>query len=342
MLGLRVPGHGTAPAALADSSWKDFVAATRLGANHLHAVLGPDRPFYIAGYSNGAALAVEYALESMEDDALPQPDGLLLLSPAIGLSEARRLRERAGADRPAALLRQGGMDLDPSGVRPLQVQLLPRQRGRPDLSPHPHDRQAHPAPRRARGRRGLPSRPSPSSPWSTPPFHPPPSFNELLEQLEPNGHELVVFDVNRRAAAEDFLISDPTLVERHLLTNPELPFAVTMVTNESPESLSVVALRKPARSNEVTREPLGLSWPPNVFSLSHVAIPFAPDDPLYGVDAAESEVPLLSLGLFEPRGERGVLVVSAGFFARLRHNPFFDYMAGRIVETYAPAPSASP
>ncbi|MBW2417175.1 MAG: alpha/beta fold hydrolase [Deltaproteobacteria bacterium] len=341
VLGLRVPGHGTAPAALADSSWKDFVAATRLGANHLHGVLGPDRPFYIAGYSNGAALAVEYALEAMEDDALPQPDGLLLLSPAIGLSKLAAFASvQARVARLPSFEKVGWTSIlpefDPYKYNSFpvnagdQIYRLTLMIGKRIL--------------RLGGPAGVADFPPTLAFQSLVDSTVPPTtiVQQLLAQLEPNGHELVVFDVNRRAAAEDFLISDPTLVERHLLSNPELPFAVTMVTNESPDSLSVVALRKPARSNEVTREPLGLSWPANVFSLSHVAIPFAPDDPLYGVDAAESEVPLLSLGRFEPRGESGVLVVSAGYFARLRHNPFFDYMAGRIVDTYAPAPIASP
>ncbi len=38
------------------------------------------------GYSNGAALAVSYALDATTDLALPRPAGLVLLSPAIGIT----------------------------------------------------------------------------------------------------------------------------------------------------------------------------------------------------------------------------------------------------------------
>ncbi len=60
---------------------------------------------------------------------------------------------------------------------------------------------------------------------------------------------------------------------------PRLPFGVTFVTNESPQSTAVVALRKPPFAPLQDPEPLGLARPPGVLSLSHVAVPFSPEDP---------------------------------------------------------------
>jgi alpha-beta hydrolase superfamily lysophospholipase len=341
VLGLRIPGHGTAPGALADVSWKDFVAATRLGARHMDEVLGPDRPFYIAGYSNGAALAVEYALEALEDEALPRPDGLLLLSPAIGLSNLASFASlQARIARLPSFEKVGWTSIlpefDPYKYNSFpvnagdQIYRLVLVIGKRIL--------------RLGGPAGVADFPPTLAFQSLVDSTIPPMSvaQQLLERLEPNGHELVVFDVNRRASAEDFLSSDPKTLEHRLRTNDDLPFAVTVITNETPESLSVVALRKPAHSNDITREPLDLAWPDNVFSLSHVAIPFAPNDPLYGVEASDDEITLPRLGLFEPRGERGVLVLPASFFARLRHNPFFPYMLQRVLETYVPDSPASP
>ncbi len=56
---------------------------------------------------------------------------------------------------------------------------------------------------------------------------------------------------------------------------------------------------------------LGLAWPPQIFSLSHLAVPFRPDDPLFGINPDMSVSYGLRLGLLAPRGERGVLSVSA-------------------------------
>jgi thioesterase domain-containing protein len=70
VVGLRVPGHGTAPSGLADVHWEDMAAAVRLTMRHLQDKVG-NQPLYIVGYSNGAALAVRYALETLEDKTHP-------------------------------------------------------------------------------------------------------------------------------------------------------------------------------------------------------------------------------------------------------------------------------
>ena len=84
---LRLPGHGTVPAALTKVDWKDWAAATTLAARHAAALAGTGKPFYIAGYSTGAPLALMYALRAIDDPSLPMPKRLFLFSPAIGVSE---------------------------------------------------------------------------------------------------------------------------------------------------------------------------------------------------------------------------------------------------------------
>ena len=94
VVGLRVPGHGTAPSGLVTTDWQDMAAALGLAANHLRDAV-PGAPLVIVGYSNGAALAVDHALDAIEEDRrLPpgeprrvaKPDALVLLSPAIGVT----------------------------------------------------------------------------------------------------------------------------------------------------------------------------------------------------------------------------------------------------------------
>ena len=60
VVGLRIPGHGTAPAGLLDIGWQDLAAAIRLAAADLARKAGRDRPLFLVGPSLGAALAVEY------------------------------------------------------------------------------------------------------------------------------------------------------------------------------------------------------------------------------------------------------------------------------------------
>jgi hypothetical protein len=117
-----------------------------------------------------------------------------------------------------------------------------------------------------------------------------------------------------------------------MMADPSLPFAVTFVTNESPNSTSVVARRKTAFSLKTSEmEPLGLTWPRGVVSLSHVALPFPPDDPLYGQRPIEGEN-LVFLGDLAIKGERGLLKIPSEWLLRLRYNPFYEYMQTRILQ----------
>ena len=110
-------------------------------------------------------------------------------------------------------------------------------------------------------------------------------------------------------------------------TDPQ--YAITLITNENETSQRVVSRRKPANAAVLPDCDLRMSWPQDVYSLSHVALSFAPTDPLYGGPRA-TDTPGVQLGNLALRGERDVLRVSATTMLRQRWNPFYDYLAGRI------------
>ena len=89
VVGLRLPGHGTVPAALKKTRWQDWAAASRLALAHLAAEVG-DRPIHVAGYSTGAGLALDLAITAL-DNQTTRPASLILVSPAIGVSAAAAL-----------------------------------------------------------------------------------------------------------------------------------------------------------------------------------------------------------------------------------------------------------
>ena len=83
-----------------------------------------------------------------------------------------------------------------------------------------------------------------------------------------------------------------------------------------------------AESQATTALPIAGQWPRGMYSLSHVALPFPPEDGLYGYHPdGEYDVPL---GTGELRGERGTLVISAETLMRASCNPFFGYLMSRI------------
>jgi hypothetical protein len=87
---------------------------------------------------------------------------------------------------------------------------------------------------------------------------------------------------------------------------------------------------------------LGLSYPAELYSLSHIALPFPITDSLYGLQPDNPEEFGINLGAVAPRGERGALIVSLDWLLRLSSNPFFPYLAKRIEEAIVADSTAAP
>jgi alpha-beta hydrolase superfamily lysophospholipase len=334
VVGLRLPGHGTAPSGLVTVAWEDMAAAVRLAMRHLAERVG-DRPLYIVGYSHGAALAVEYALESLDDGDLPRAEGLVMLSPAIGVTRLAAL---------AAWQEWMG--------RVLRLRTLSWRAIAPECNPYKYDsfaingaRQSHRLTTEIRTRLaklatagGLDQLPRmlafQSAADAT--VSPTALIDDLFARLPAGaGHELVVFDINRSVHIEHLLNSDPLDDLLGRLDVPDRRYECTLVTNEDETSTGVVA-RRAVAGEEEQAVPIGAAWPEGIYSLSHLALPFSPDDSLYGSAAAEPG-PGPSLGTIAMRGERGLLQIPASYMLRLRWNPFYDYVQQRVTAFTASA-----
>ncbi len=66
-----------------------------------------------------------------------------------------------------------------------------------------------------------------------------------------------------------------------------------------------------------------LTWPGDLVSLSHVALPFPADDPVYGFLPGSGRDGIASIGSWLLRGENGAITLSLGSLTRLRSNPFW-------------------
>ena len=78
VIALRSPGHGTAPSGLRTTSWQDMAAVVGLAMQHLSTELD-DRPLHIIGYSTGASLALNHALDALDQQEIPAPASICLL-----------------------------------------------------------------------------------------------------------------------------------------------------------------------------------------------------------------------------------------------------------------------
>ncbi len=328
-LALRMPGHGTVPAALTEATWRDWAAAFRVGARHVRSRAGAKAPFHVVGYSNGGALAVDYALDVLDGARLPRPDRLVLVSPMIGVTPAAAFVRALGVLGVFPYFRASRwLDVSPEYI-PFKYNSFPVNAAAQTaaLTEEIRDKVTRSARKGTIG--------------SLPPIlafvslvdatvTTDATVRDLFDRLAPNGSELVVFDVNRGANVRPFLKRRDesrldTLLPRHVRA-----YRLSVVVNAGDGTRDVAERDVPAGTETAVVRPLGLSWPREVYSLSHVALPFPPDDPLFGGEPSSEEGFRVQLGTLQPRGERAVLSVPVDQLMRLTWNPFFPYLEERV------------
>jgi alpha-beta hydrolase superfamily lysophospholipase len=323
-LALRLPGHGTIPGELAVSTWRDWRAAANLGLDHVCGVVGERGPVHVVGYSMGGALTVLQTLERM-DEGERVPDRLVLVSPAMGVSSLAWLADvhRVWSWIPyfeKSRWLSIGHEYDP-----FKYNSFPKNGGEQMFRlTRRMERELASAAEAGRMETFPPTLVLQSLVDAT--VNTGAVVTRLMHRTRTPESELVLFDVNRQPVLEPFLhATDVQLMDR-LESAETLPFGLTLIVNG--EEDEVVARRRAAGEREVRVEPLGLSWPRRFFSLSHVALPFPPDDPLYG--ALPMEPDAYRLGGVAVRGERGLFTVSIETLMRLRHNPFHPWVEERL------------
>lgn len=322
VLALRLPGHGTIPSALTSVHWQDMAAAVSLATKDLQQKLG-DKPLYVVGYSTGAALALNHELERLADNKKAAYSAMVLLSPAIGLTPVA-----AGAKWQAMLGHALGLDklswnsiqseYDPfkygsfavnAGDVVYQLSLhnlgLIKRLGKQELA-------------------GLaPILTFQSLTDDT--VDTAAVIKELYLKLPAADHELVLFDINRTKVNMSLILNDPLAPYLGLMDQGEFDFTFTLVENMADDSREVQA----RTLNNNQQQPLNLRWPKQVYSLSHVALPFPKSDPLYG-PIGDKTKPHIQIGIGASKGERGVITVPASEMMRQKWNPFYPYMLDKM------------
>ncbi len=328
VVGLRLPGHGTAPAALKNVRWQDWDAAVRMAVRDVRKKIGASAPLYLVGFSTGAALSVEYALARLEGADLPRVDGLVLLSPAIGVDKLAFLAKwQSRLSALPGLGKLAWLDVAPE-YDPYKYASFPVNAGQ-QIYELTQEIEARLSRLSAQGPvRGFP-RTLVFQSVADATVSPSAVVTVFLSHLANEGHELVAFDVNRFADAETLFRPGSRDPAERLLHGKPWTFGVTLVTNKDTASLALVALRRAAGDTSVRVEPTELVWPAGIFSLSHLALPIAPEDPLYGATPPAKRGSLY-LGRIELLGEQRLLAIPPNALVRLRFNPFFPYVSERM------------
>lgn len=343
-IAIRLPGHGTVPGGLTEVEWQDWLAATRLAVREARKRVEPAAPLHLVGFSNGGALALMYALEALENKELARPERLVLISPMVGITAFARFAGLAGL--PAIL---------PAFAKAAWLGVLP------EFNPFKYNsfpvngaRQSHlltQALQQKIVRLAREGRLKELAPTLT--FQSVMDFTvstraiitSLYAHLPANGSELVLFDLNRAAKFGPLLSTTSDTLLTRILPAPPRNFRLTVITNASEDSSDVVERVTEAGAATESVRDLGLAYPFDVFSLSHVALPFPVTDSLYGLKPDPTEDFGIKLGSVAARGERGTLIVNLDSLLRMSSNPFFPYLIDRVDEKLragAPASTAVP
>jgi len=319
---LRLPGHGTTPAGIMEIDWRDWQAAINIVARDIKATTPDDHPVIVGGFSLGGALALRFALDATEDATLPMPERVFLFSPAVGVSSMARFAEAAMIPTVLPYFEKARwLGIAPE-FDPFKYNSFPKRAGFEVWAVTDRNLRDMEA-LAAKNRLGeLPAITAFASVVDTTVDN-----NRLLRLLKvvpAKGSDITLFDINRRPRFERFFRMDVD-VGRNLLNQADpLGFDLTLITNADANTLDLIARTRLSGQSAITDRPTDLAWSHGVLSLSHSAIPFAPDDPVYGPNVEQDAQHPIAIGAMVIRSERGALTLGAETLMRMRFNPFFD------------------
>ena len=322
----RLPGHGTVPAGLTREGRAEWNAVVDMAMREAQRRAGQDLPIHLVGYSNGAALALLHELRWIERGQRSDVDRIVLLSPMIEVNRFARYAGLAGV--PAFFSRYAKaawLDLLPE-YNPFKYNSFPVRAARESyLVTADLQRALEAVSRQDRLAQLPPVLAFQSVVDDTVSARA--VVTRLFDVLPDNGSELVLFDVNRSRVMAPMLRPAATNWPRQVLQQPR-NYTLTVLGATSQDDANVLARSRAAHANAIAAQPIGMAYPLEVYSLSHVALPFADDDPLYGLHPSGQGG--LRLGAIAVRGERNALLVSQDALSRLGSNPFHAYMLSRI------------
>lgn len=326
---LRLPGHGTLPSMMVEMSHRDWTAAVRIAARDVASRITAGQPFYIGGYSTGGTLAMQYALDALDDTALRRPDRVLLISPAIEITRVAALASIIDffSIIPIPLLEKVRWQNINSEFDPYKFNSFPvnasRQVNRSTLTLRESLLHA-----RESGRiKELPAVVT----WQSVVDSTVGSLGVadlLYGNLDGAKHHLVLFDVNRqRMLASVQRPQAGELIDR--LARQTRRYQLDIVGSANPDS-AAIGVRHLAPDGSESSSDTPLAWPANLVSLGHVALPFPPDDPVYGFLPGSGRNGVPSIGSWLLRGENGAITITLGSLTRLRSNPFWTLIDEKV------------
>ena len=323
---LRVPGHGTNPHALATICWDDWTAAVKVAVKGLRSKLSNGLPLFLAGYSNGGALSLHYAVSALDDDTLPSVDAIVLLSPMIGINPLAKITRLTNAVGLVSRNEKTKWSHIYAEIDPFKYSSWPMNANAQAWdATQGVEKKLAVLQKAGRMNEMPPILAMQSAVDST--VSVPRLITALFARLQSETSELFLFDINRVDNLSNLVNFSFEKTILPALQQADRPYRLSVVRNaeNNPEQMVL----KTCTRGQWRVQPIQECWPDGVISLSHVALPIAPDDPVYG---DESHTAGLSLGSIRMRAEPSALMIPSTLFVRCRQNPFYQLMENHVIE----------
>ncbi len=325
----RMPGHGFAVGGLLESQWEDWAATVRIAARYAVSLQGGDHKLLLVGYSNGGLMAVDYALNCGDADDLPCPDGLVLMSPSIGVSSLAAVANVHSVISWIPYFEKSKWQTILPEIDPFKFTSFPMRAG---WEIYRFARHTNKQLREGGNAEKLPPMLTFQSVVDNT-ITARAIVTNLYARLPANGSELVVYDVNRNSTLLHLMKNVPGDPAAFFESVAPLKFGVTILRNRHRNGPEIDSFTLAAGQKEPLIRETELRWPQGIYSLSHISIPFRTSDPVYGDGSGLSEGDTrVVFGALAPRGERGVLRLSPAYFLRTRYNPFFEFQENHLIE----------
>jgi len=311
----RLPGHGYAVGALRHVRWQDWMDIVIMAMRKADNARQPGQPLVLGGYSNGGILALQYAIDCQAEADMPCPDAILLLSPAIKVSPFAIFARLHSCVSWLDYFEQFQWESVYPEIDPYKYTSFPKNAGweTAELSW---------SVRNAIETRDLVLPPVLAFQSVVDSTVDASALLTLFDDLTPNQHHLVLYDVNRSGAISEWFNIDLRSVDE-FERDSTYTFTISILTNTDKNSLSVNEKRISEGATMFETIETQLQWPEDVYSLSHIALPFPADDPVYGQGGS-------SVGAHALKGEKQIMTIGADYFLRLRYNPFHRWQEGKI------------
>lgn len=323
VLGLRLPGHGTLPSGLLNVTTQHWETATIWGASQVHKIAQERKnvPFYMGGFSTGGALILNYTFKSLSNSDFYTPEKLFLFSPAIGVSKMAKFSAwHKCLSWMSYFNKYSWLDILPE-YDPTKYNSFTKNAGRQIYLLTLENKDLVNKIVANNLQHELPPIIAFQSLVDATVL--PEDLIEMYQKIGTQKDELFVFDVNRGYVdfmSKEVLQIDPKNIVFNQANKPQLHMLINTMEVDSVVGQNASGVyKKGSNTTLIDIYPDNhIAWPSEFFAMSHVSVPIAPSNAIYGKSSR--------LGKISIHGEKDVLFVSSDDLMRIRFNPFFDLM----------------